>query len=241
MAYRKRRRRGTWFPTLPFGIGPEGQLPTVPDVRQYVIPGGVSSNVDAIPVVPDQTPDDSAQGYTLRDQVEGQAYILQRIVGKIQWCCRQEEGLFTDIWPMIVCCTAFAVLPVNNDSEFQGLPDLSSTEFDPLRAENNDKPYIWRRTWVLHNNAAYSGGDPQQFWQGPSSNAFFASMHDGPHIDTKSKRRVGRDQRLFQINSVLPVATSGNTSVSFGADARCVSDLRVFGTLVKQRNTGTLT
>lgn len=231
----RRRNRATWFPIL--GVGdPESQI-TV-DTRLYNTPGtaAYSPNVEAIPIIPDATAlvDSTATGdFTLRDYVEGQTCIIERIVGKIVWSMASYDP-GTDSTPnTAICCTAFAVLPV----DATGIPALPSSDFDPFLANNSAQPWLWRRTWVLANNQAIAPGVIAQF-NDPASNEFFASRDDGPHIDTKgTKRAIRREERLFQINATSAIITSSGTDLS--AQLRCVSDLRVIGRMVKATNRST--
>lgn len=244
MAYRKRRKRGTWFPVLSFPLtnfGPEATF----DIRDFYVSPTPSRNLIAIPVIPDQTVDTEAAtdaAFTLRDAVEGQSYVLDRLVGKIQWSVAQRapSNETSSAWQNIICCTGFAILGVRNEIGDQGSPELPSAEWDPLLAANSDKPWIWRRTWVLANNAAATGQFNDPLFSAPANNAFFSSIQDGPHIDSKSKRRVGRNERLFMIHSVMP-ADGQDLEVDDEAIARVNADLRVFGHLVKQRNTSVIT
>lgn len=236
---RRRTNRATWFPSLPWNSGGEGGLIGHDASFDAYILGALPNgapNCIAIPWLPDITFDPSdnsiAEGSTLRDFVEGQTCIIERVVGKIQWQTRQEVADTNDT---AVCCSAIAILPVNNDAGNQGSPELPSTEWDPLAAANMHKPYLWRRTWVLANNATTRA----PFYSAPASNAFFASRDDGPHVDTKgTKRAIRRGERLWVLHSVRQLSDGEN---EFGTFHEVVSDLRFIGRMVKSKNKGQFT
>lgn len=239
---RKRQNRSTWFPILGTDTFNTGAFSSY-DTRDLTVHANYAPSVIAVPIIPDFSadPNDSTdtQGYTLRDFVEGSACIIERIVGKIVWGIQQipppsEQSTVA----VAIACTAFAVLPTQNDDP--GTPELPNiSEYDPLLAENMDKPYLWRRTWVLANNAAVPidpGVQAGQFSH-PASNEFFASRDDGPHIDTKgTRRRVMRNERIWMIHSVMSL-TGGDPEAS--GESQVVADVRVLGRLTRQRNKGT--
>lgn len=230
---RRRGRRATWFPVIGVGTTPGEQITL--DSVEYTVDVLGTANVDARVVIPDGSAyldTDVTQDHTLRDYVEGQTCIIERIVGKIVWQAFQFSPPNEDTTAgAIACCTAFAVLPAGRD----GTPDIPSNEYDPFLTNNSAQPWLWRRTWVLGNNLAETDVGVG-FYTNPASNEFFASVADGPHIDTKgTKRAIRREQRLYQINSVR-----GMTDVSsMDGAARCTTDLRVIGRMVKSTNRST--
>lgn len=226
---RRRRNRATWFPVL--GVGDPGAQVTY-DLRNFDF--SAQPNVQAIPLIPDATPyvDTSIAGdHSLRDIVEGQTCLIERIVGKIVWGVDQfvPPGEPTPTTPNVgIFCTAFAVLPTDD----AGSPAIPSDEYDPLLANNSAQPWLWRRTWVLANNqiAGLSDGG----FNHPASNEFFASRDDGPHIDTKgTKRAIRREERIFMIHSTR---SADNEVWDFNGASQVIADLRVLGMMVKAKN-----
>lgn len=230
---RYRKNRSTWFPIIPFEEpdGTGGGIGRTDDKRELTVwtnPG--IRDCIAIPLIPNESfetgPANSTE--TLRDFVEGQTCIIERIVGKIVWSMQQiTDGGYTP--RLALCCTAFAVLPVDGD----GNPDIGSDEWDPLLAKNAHQPWLWRRTWLLANTLAWAASN--QGYPAPHCNEFFASRDDGPHIDTKgTKRAIRREQRIFMIHSVLnadPAADEGDNGLTY-----VNADVRVLGRMTRARN-----
>jgi hypothetical protein len=106
-----------------------------------------------------------------------------------------------------------------------------NSNYSPLHGDAIREPWMWRRTWVL-------GGPfvPAEGLSGnPSTNTFYGSVADGPHIDVKSVRRIRGDERLwFAISTASIVA--GSTQLS--ASLRGYLDLRILGALRKPQNRG---
>lgn len=226
---RKRRNRSTWFPVLGSESGSNEVLSSV-YTTQVEVALNYGVNHQITPLIPDYTWDPSfqtgANDGTLRDYVEGQTCVIERIVGKVYAAAEQiagsGEGFQT---PRVVCaCAAVAVLPVDDG----GIPltDADGAEVNPLMAENLDKPWLWRRTWFLGN---LLGSDIQPV-NYPTSNAGYGSVAEGTHIDTKGvKRAIQRGQRLFMIFATQDV-TAGEPNeqidVQFGVDVRVLGQLR---------------
>lgn len=227
---RKRRNRGTWFPIL--GSQESIQDDTLRSVYTTftdVLYNYKPSDTDVTPIIPDETtdPNITAEG-TLRDYVEGQSCVVERIVGKIVCAAQQKDGSGAGFQPpnIMIACAAIAVLPVNDG----GGHDIPEESINPLYAENMDKPYLFRRTWVLGNNkiTTYTGDID---FTAPSCNEFFASRDDGPHVDTKGVRRsIQRNQRIFLLLSSANIqpgdVANEDGSVFWSVDLRCYGSMR---------------
>lgn len=240
----KRRNRGTWFPVIGTDFGIEGQ----PDSTWFEAEGsfannagvGVSAQFDVGTTNPvyssvltlDDTPDvdNPDTGSSLRDFVEGQTYLLERVVGKCWTAIANNPQGST---ARCIAAIGLAILPVEDDS--QTVPSLPQTEFDPLAASNAYNPWIWRRTWLLSNN----GSLDNTFYRFPNASAAYGSVLDGGHIDTKgAKRMIRREQRLFACFSAQVVertfmSETSPTGIRFGMD------VRIFGQMRRGRNKST--
>lgn len=231
---RKRRNRSTWFPVL--GTEPPETSPSAVALSYYNaftdIRHDYQIGLISTPLIPDQTSDsnDSITGANvLRDFVEGQTCVIERIVGKIVCSVVQEQSSSPEtisIAANCICCAAIAVFPVSNDDNAL---ELNDREINPLLAENLDKPWLWRRTWVLSNNMAVGAGQTFVF-NNPASNEFFASRDDGPHVDTKGVRRaIQRNQRLYLVlasASVTPADPQEDGTVYWTTDLRVLGQMR---------------
>jgi len=233
---RRRRVKSTWFPVLGTDRGNGNPLSSV-FTEFTTINFSAAADFQVTPLIPDysEDPSTSTNEQTLRDFVEGQTSIIDRIVGKITCHFLQNvgsgESFFQPI--MAVAGAGIAVLPV--DDSGTAITTGTGEEINPLLAENLDKPWLWRRTWTLVNNAQASVEGLFFKPRGPASNTEMGSVMDGPHIDTKGvKRAIQRNQRIFLIFGAADV-TPGDVSNEDGSMFWTV-DLRVLGRMRKARN-----
>lgn len=257
---RRRRSRGTWFPT----VGTAGEGATNFNGRQFNIthPAASAELLTIIsPITFDQPFEGDAIDPTdasLADIV-GSEYVLQRIVGKL-WITRQANvsaGTGLEVNPCMLVGAGFFVARAN-DAAVGGGPDTpigSATEaerrdnYSPLEVDTVREPWIWRRTWLLGTaglgsvqNPAVGGlevrrpvAEADSFVAGfPASTAFYGSVADGPHIDSKVKRRVGQDNRLWFAVSAVPWPI-GEETAGDGTNLPGYLDYRIFGSLRKAK------
>lgn len=265
--FRRKRNKGTWFPVngdVWTGEGSEyydatanAWVPGVPVARNegpYNLVFPITQDYTFNAAKFDSTnPNDNP---SLRDYVEGQDYILNSLVGNCFVNCRRGIGQSptttydqTRIWPYIQVTAGFFVARASDADP--SLPDLTKDEVDPLCGLNIQDPWIWRRMWMLGNPNAGElqkvgtvGGtvdvytEPRPLitenWQYPSI--------AGPHFQTKSRRRVRREERLwFSISAIGwngdAIDVAGGTSEQPGFMFSL--DVRLFGKMVKGRNAST--
>lgn len=240
---RRHKRRATWFPILGFDTGAAAALgaQSTVDVRSTSVSNDGSENALFIPIIPDvtvppeqlQTPlGDAGVVTTLRDFVEGQTCIIERVVGNIQH--ELVPSIEKGSEERIIVCSAIAVIPTADDGS--GNPAVSAPELDPLRADNSSQPWLWRRVWILGDEPRMELTIPAAGTRLPQNN-LFGSVAEGSKIDTKGTRRaIRREQRLFLIHSFL------NAFPSAEGEARVINsfaDLRVIGRLVRSTNKST--
>lgn len=244
---RRRRRGGTWFPVSPTVYG-DGTTPHYPDQTWYeyqtILPAtdgedntfsGWLSDATAIPLTLDQTPQyDSANpgAHSLRDFTQGQDYLLQRVVGKVWTGWSTQDNVRAQ--RCLVCC-ALAILPVDDGT--QDTPAIDNEDFNPLNSANSQQPWIWRRTWVLGGTPV--SGLPSGLYGFPGSSAGYGSVADGGHLDSKIKRRVTKEQRLFFVSSVAIMTVFAGPGVDQSAAVNIGYDLRILGSMRRGRNTST--
>lgn len=257
----RRRSRGTWFPNIGSQIG---ALPDATAGRQFALLLPVNSTeiiTGIFPLtmdVPQEGDNLTTATDTLSDIIGGE-YVLQRIVGK----CYIERQFVTnaatgrDNNPAVLVAAGFFVARANDESVGGGedTPIGSATEaerrdnYSPLEVDTVREPWIWRRTWILGN--AGSGQQLNVETGGvsfaipatipsvaayPRSTALYGSVADGAHIDSRVKRRVSQDNRLFFAVSAKSFPITVET-----ANAEILSivgylDFRIFGSLRKARN-----
>lgn len=235
----RRRNRGTWLPVLDtvWQTGAPGT--TFDGIFQFPGSGpilrGQRIALDVIPLTYDFTQTnanaDSDVGVSLRDLVEGQEYLLDRVVGKV-YCDLTQDAAGS--LASVICCAALAVLPVDDDTNASS---LEAVDTDPLLAQNSMQPWMWRRTWLLGNNLT-----TQQYSNGrilPASNTGYGSVAEGTHLDTKGvKRRIRKEQRIFLVLSSYCLEQGEEEDPTVNA-VRWEYDLRLHGSMRKARNQST--
>ena len=157
-----RRNMGTWFPTLGTEWQADGgglswfdagfTLNTL-SLNENKANG---SNGVVIPVTKDFTQLPSSNfgtitGAGLRDEVEGQSWLLKRLVGNIfcQYVNADGNSDPSQFWRQALVTAGFFVS--RNIDSIQGRPDLDYDEYDPMFLDNITNPWIWRRSWILSN------------------------------------------------------------------------------------------
>lgn len=247
---RSRRRKGkfTWFPVLGSVFQDGGDTRRVSAFFNELVVNNSDAGSPTIgtgmfiqPIVPDFTPqeDGGTTNFTLSDFVQGQDWILKRLVGKcfvsLDWS-RSED--ITGGWPAVLVTAGFFVARASENNG--GDVGLDDTSIDPQGALNTQNPWIWRRSWLLGTDLNPSGefnrnpGYPQNNLAGYGS-----GILDGPHLDSKVARRIMREQRLWFVCSAQGISPSG---ISVGGEGTAdisvnvVLDVRVLGAMRRGRN-----
>lgn len=176
--------------------------------------------------------------------IESSGYRLRRIVGKIYAECAQGTPTLAGAIEEPTSCLVTAGLIVrrtaSSGASYASQVGVLNEEIDPSKIENTSDPWIWRRTWTLGNNYA-----AQLLFANPAGTAFtrqffptnnFYSLGggiaDGPHVDQKTARIVGPEERLFLDVSVTvlgetPTQPNANPiTVAFWTDLRVLGSMR---------------
>jgi len=218
---RRRKSTGAWLPIIPSAYGSETASLTFYE-SSLTLPTPVSAGDTSIAVTPLTYDDssnqiDSGDASSLRDKVEGQDYLLKRIVGKV-WMdiASEDESELVDG----IGCIAACVLPTDD----AGAPSIPAEEYHPLYTQNSQQPWIWRRTWRLARQVdGVNGIYP------PSTGYYHGSMDSG-HIDTKGTfRRITKEHRVFLVAAFGALTTAGDASsglIQWGADVRLYGQMR---------------
>lgn len=162
--------------------------------------------------------------------IEGSAYRLRRIVGKIFVQSFQDAPVAGQPTQFIVTI-GLIVLRVGDDG--QPLNSSTTLGYGPQRLDATRDPWIWRRTWRLANNSAnaQSGGiltsPPSNFAPGA-----YGSVFDGPHCDAKTARVISDEERLFLVANALSL--DGEEQSQDTGSLLVIWDLRVLATMRKQ-------
>lgn len=229
MAKRRRGARATWLPIDPTYWG-ESEKGTTFFTSTVTLPSGSEagdSTIVATPLVLDQTQeiDTTDPGVSMRDLVEGQEYLLQRVVGQV-WMAMEQGATTAFAFQArnVLSAITLAVLPVEDDNP--SVPAMPPEDYNPLFAANTMQPWLWRRTWTLGNALVDSS------FRYPRNTAEYGSGNVGGFLDTKGTvRRIRKEQRLFLIAAAGLLSTSSDpttvdTFVQFGCDLRCLGGMR---------------
>lgn len=232
MARRTRKPKVVWLPTsLNERLGEIGIANEFSPLlfEQLITTIGTEVRGDQITVVTAVVKDEAQAiaGQTLSD-IEGSAYRLRRIVGKIfvevlnpnDVRDTPQDSMF---W-YVTCALIVLRTAANNSPMSVVLSDYNAASVNAM-----GDPWIWRRTWQVGaqdpgNPLALTFGlrDPNNWQPG------YANL-DGPHIDVKTARIVSNEERLFLVTTV----TAGDGTVG-GAPAqilvtgelRCLASMR---------------
>jgi len=247
---RRRRTRGTWFPTLGSGVGElDDNLAGLNFSVTLAANGSITTGILPLTFDAPFEGDRVTSGVDSLADIVGSEYILKRIVGKLFLHRFIGSPLLQDNQPGILVGCGFFVARANDQAVGGGedTPIGSATEaerrdnYSPLEVDTIREPWIWRRTWVLGSAlktltaalAATSANQNQAAF--PVSNVFYGSVMDGPHIDSTVKRRVSQDDRLFFAVSACTYPP-GEAATANELGMRGYLDYRIFGSLVKARN-----
>jgi len=233
MARRNRRRpRVVWLPQDPFFSIDAATLAsqTVMRASDSLLSPTIGAHVEIIaPVVRDVSPNPLTTANTLSD-IEQSGYRLRRIVGKF-WCFCAQTAPDNGGPGAAVVTAGFIVLKTAAQT---AVPLQVAAEYAPNDIINTADPWIWRRSWLVVNNGSANSvpfGDNNIGSLGITShysNVSLGGNADGAHIDQKTARIVGPDERLFLIIGATQLtAADGQTAMNLDY----VWDLRVLGSM----------
>lgn len=230
---RKRRApRVVWLPPDRFngvgstpGNGATSGLQT--GIKRFLttVPSGAgSAHTEVLPVVQDSAVLDISllTSGSLADY-EQSAYRLRRVVGKIFVGLNQgaAEGATTEV----IVTAGLIVLKVHQVAANIVPLNATTEEYSTQMLQNWADPWIWRRTWVL-------GNIPQEAANGfpffAETNSTAGSALDGPHVDAKTARIVGPEERLYLVVTMLSVNGDVQTAEN---QVNIIWDLRVLASM----------
>lgn len=158
-----------------------------PDVQVTAVVKDVDAGDDFLTSVPSTLSDITNSGYRLR-----------RLVGKINVLCAQDVAA-DPLDPTLYQVTAgFIVLRVRAGDT----PLDTFGSYDPSAIGSSMDPWIWRRSWIIGDQAG--AATINRNTRAPRSNFenYSGGNSDGPHLDQKTARLVGPEERLFFVCSV---------------------------------------
>jgi len=235
---RRTRPRVVWLPQT--NRNSIGDLTTVFNLVLQNISGATgSSTTTEIPIVLDNQQIATGTTDSSLADIESSGYRLRRIVGKV-WCQLNQTNLddADNTVQSVICTAGFMVRKATAATGDSYAAAVGPAEVDPALIGNTGDPWIWRRSWVLGNNAA--AGVTERNPPNVISKQHFPTVNwgkdypggiaEGPHIDQKTARKVGPEERLF----LAFTTTVLGEAVSPPGDANIVAwftDLRVLGSL----------
>lgn len=239
---RKRRLRSTWFPTngTQWVNGPDTWWDAGFAINSNIVDPvlGVGPDTQYVAVTRDFTLSQEQAaletGASLRDQVEGQTFLLQRLVGNL-YIQAFSDATDNDplSWPYIKVGAGFFI--ARQEDGIVGAPDLFGDEMDVLNVNNIQNPWIWRNTWILRN--PNSPGPGLTGLDYPVTTAGYHGFQ-APHFDSKIKRKIVREHRLWFVMSTIgwDGLNFDKSSGEFQPYARAYLDLRILGRMARGRN-----
>lgn len=173
---------------------------------------------------------------TLSD-IENSGYRLRRIVGEIFILCAQSS---TDLVEALFVVTAGFIIRRTNQAGASLAAQGAASEVSLDDIENNMDPWIWRRSWIIGNHGAEGTAAPNQASDlrmatlAPHDNFSRGngSLYTGPHVDQKTARIVGPEERLFlDVTATVVSEDDGpDTTTAF----EVLTNLRVLGSMRTQ-------
>lgn len=226
-----RRPRVVWLPQDGFFSvdSATADISTVNRATENVLGPDVGASFTLIaPVVTDISPNPIGAANSLAD-INNSGYRLRRIVGKI-WVFATQTGVDNPGPGAAVVTASFIVL--RTDPTTATLPqNPDSQDYSANDRRNAEAPWIWRRSWLVVNNGSVNSipfGDNSTNELAAYSRTPSGGVADGPHVDQKTARIIGPDERLFLVftaTSLTPADAQTPLTLDY------VWDLRVLGSM----------
>lgn len=244
---RRRKPRVVWIPqTNKNAIGINSEL--VYQLQSHTVTGPTGTFITTeMPLCIDAQMDAENATATIAD-VESSGYRLRRIVGKIYCQIAQTaaEDAVGSISPVAIICTAGIIVRRADTATGQSLGELTGPEQINVGAiDNTTDPWVWRRSWMLTNN--FAGDNVSVFGNattgeslftvnpGPANNyeSLAGGIADGPHVDQKTARILGQEERLYLdfTSTILGESSDPSPINETPAFIAFWTDLRVLGSV----------
>jgi len=230
---RRRRARPLWFPPLGAGFT-VNEVQDFTGGSTFQVPVKANGEITSafLPVTFDVGQENelvqSAQGgnITLADLMSS-AWRLRRMVGNVFATYQVTGEAALDPAGNTPAAGLFSVGAMVLAQDASGAP--ANADFPAgVRRDDYTDPWIWRRTWILgygqkvlrqntsppnlygiRDSFAALADEEACFANFPRSNTDYGYLAGGPHIDQKTNRVIGPEERLFLLFSTkaLPLAT----------------------------------
>jgi len=266
---KRRRTRYTWLPNLGQEVSTTEPSEFLSNFNLgLTAPADGGQEVGVTPLIYDfvQEQDDITAEFASLNFLIGNEYLLRRVVGKIHvayaWFIQTGVGTTIPASEVLAvqCTVGLFVARAGDVSDGTGgngpigsqAAGIAVRNYNPQARDCIREPWLWRRQWVLGTGIDNAGqandvsGNPRiangNFHDSrgfPATNAHYGSVADGPHIDAKTLRRVGQNDRLWlaaTVNYYPPNTQQVNANIPQGVTINV--DLRFLGALRKAKNRG---
>jgi len=235
---RRRAPRVVWLPQDPFHSVNAAGLGDATVMRLTIghsSTGAGDTTTVVSPVVRDTSPNPLGANNTLAD-IEQSGYRLRRIVGKY-WCTCDQISDPAGASAFVVTL-GFIVLRTQDQT---GVPlNPTASDYSTVTILNTQDPWIFRRSWFMRQLGAapaanfsvpFNQANAPGISAGVASNMGIGGNSDGPHIDQKTARLIGPEERLFMVHSVTNVdlptnPQAGPTLFDLVWDLRVLASMR---------------
>lgn len=235
---RRTKPKVVWLPTTNTFSVDTGNRSTwsLASVSAPAVAGGPAGVLE-VPIVMDGVASDPLGATTSLADIESSGYRLRRIVGKLY--CFLGQSQTTQVEDIYGVTAGFIIR--RSDPSTGGSIEAATggtTGLDPADIGNSMDPWIWRRSWILSNGPDGGGGAgllTNQFASQLSGagghfnfgNGYPGGIAEGPHVDQKTARIVGPEERLFLDVSITPLlSVNQTTSLVCIYDLRCLASMR---------------
>lgn len=234
---RRRKPRVVWIPTTPeFSVDATGLSSWNFAFVQGLNTTAADTVALEVPVVLDGTQSDPLDATSSLSDIENSGYRLRRIVGKI-WVSVSTEP--ADTFATIGITAGFIIRRVDPGTGGSLAGAISQANVNPATIQNSMDPWIWRRSWLVNTGPTFASqitGQPTADQASriqarmPSNNERGLSALDGPHIDQKTARIIGPEERLFLDVSATTLVVAGVFGDS-NAQLSVLYETRVLGSM----------
>lgn len=246
---RRRRPRVVWLPLQQADSVRADQLSSL---KQGELPVDVATPGNGghieFPIVSDgigQGQDPLVVTNSLAD-IERSGYRLRRVVGKIFIFYPASSVINIGLGGVVAVTAGLMVRREDNLTGLSLAATAGTQEFAVDATRNIMDPWAWRRTWIV--------GDPGENFIRPNSNPFTAisqnaaatqfvntgipgtnfghgpALGDGPHIDAKTARIVGPEERLF-LDFTARCLMGNASTVSNVVNIQIAFDVRILASM----------
>lgn len=158
--------------------------------------------------------------------IESSGYRLRRIVGKI-WV--QADQVAVDSAINFVVTAGIMVRHAETSSGASTAFQAGGENVNVGNIDNTGDPWIWRRSWWLGNRLADLTGTNNFFPRLNFGAEYPGGIAEGPHVDQKTARIVGPEERLFLDLTATVIGQGGVDTQSL--TIAVLTDLRVLGSM----------